>query len=96
MRTPNIQRPIKLTTNLPEDIRARLDLHLFSEVEGRVPKGAYSVFLIDRIRDFFDSTSIDLHTYFPHLPEGDYVLRGPVETVGKLIICLEEDRGVKR
>lgn len=48
-RPPNILRPVKLTINLPEDIHARLTLHLFSEVEGKVPKGAYSKFLIDAI-----------------------------------------------
>ena len=96
MRTPNIQRPVKLTTNLPEDVRARLDLHLYSEVENRIPKGAYSNFLIDRIREFFVATVIDLHSYFPHLTEGEYVLRGPKEVIGKLIVCLEEGRNVKR
>jgi len=96
VRTPNIQRPVKLTTNLPEDVRVRLDLHLYSEVEGRIPKGAYSTFLIDRIREFFDAARMDLHTYFPHLPEGQYILRGPIETIGKLAVCLEEKRNVER
>jgi hypothetical protein len=53
MRRPNILRPIKLTTTLPEDIRAKLDLYLYSEVEGRVPKGAYQQFFIERIQEFF-------------------------------------------
>lgn len=56
-RPPNIMRPVKLTTYLPEDLRAKLDLHLFSPVEGRVPHGAYSNFLADRVKDFFDITS---------------------------------------
>lgn len=53
-RPPNVMRPVKLTTNIPEDLRAQLDLHLFSPVEGRIPKGAYSRFLCERIREFFD------------------------------------------
>lgn len=52
-RPPNILRPTKLTTYLPEDLRAKLDLHLFSEIEGRVPHGAYSQFLAERVREFF-------------------------------------------
>jgi hypothetical protein len=48
---------VKLTTYLPEDIRAQLDIHLFSEVEGRVPHGAYSKFLAERVREFFDPAS---------------------------------------
>jgi hypothetical protein len=53
MRPPNITRPVKLTTTLPEDIRAKLDLFLYSELEGRVPKGAYQAFFLERIREFF-------------------------------------------
>lgn len=52
-RPPNILRPTKLTTYLPEDLRAKLELHLFSTVEGRVPHGAYSQFLAERVREFF-------------------------------------------
>jgi len=52
-RKPNILRPVKLTTNLPEDLRARLDLYLFSETEGRVPHGKYSEFLSERVTEFF-------------------------------------------
>lgn len=55
MRRPNILRPTKLTLMLPEDIRAKLDLLLFSEVEGRVPKGAYQRFFIERINEFFEA-----------------------------------------
>lgn len=56
-RPQNILRPVKLTTYLPEDIRAQLDIHLFSAVEGRVPHGAYSKFLAERVREFFDPAS---------------------------------------
>lgn len=51
---PNIIRPVKLTTCIPEDLRAKLDLYLYSHLEGRVPKGAYQKFLCERIREFFD------------------------------------------
>lgn len=53
MTRPNIVRSVPLTTHLPEDIHARLTLYLFSEVEGRVPKGAYAKFFIERINEFF-------------------------------------------
>ena len=59
-RRPDVIRPIKLTTTIPEDIRAKLDLHLYSELEGRVPKGAYQQFLVSRIVEFFGSRSLDL------------------------------------
>lgn len=38
---------------LPEDIMARLKLHLYSEVEGKIPKGAYQRFFIERLNEFF-------------------------------------------
>ena len=53
-RPQNILRPVKLTTYLPEDLRAQLDMHLFSSTEGRVPHGAYSTFLAERVREFFN------------------------------------------
>lgn len=53
MKHPSIIRPIKLTTTFPEDIRAKLDIHLYSKVENRVPQGAIQKFLIDRIREYF-------------------------------------------
>lgn len=52
-RPANIHRPTTLNTTLPEDLRAKLDLYLYSEVEGRIPKGSYQKFIIERINDFF-------------------------------------------
>lgn len=59
-RPPNIQRPVALKLKLPADIRGRLDLHLFSAVEGRVPKGAYQEFFIDRINEYFDKMTQEI------------------------------------
>lgn len=53
MKHPNIIRPVKLTLNLPEDVWTKMTLHLYSPVEGRVPHGAYSRFLSERINEFF-------------------------------------------
>lgn len=52
-RKPNILRPVPLTTSLPEDIRAKLDLFLYSEAEGRIPHGKYSEFISERVMEFF-------------------------------------------
>lgn len=54
MKRPNIIRPVKLTTNLPENLRAKLDLYLYSPVEGRVPHGAYNKFLVELLTKFFN------------------------------------------
>jgi hypothetical protein len=61
-RRPNIIRPIKLNTTFPEDIRAKLELHLFSTVEQRVPKGAIQKFLCERITEFFSQKRVYLQS----------------------------------
>jgi hypothetical protein len=43
-------RPTYLNLAIPEDLRAILDLHLFSPLEGRVPHGAYTAFINTLIR----------------------------------------------
>lgn len=50
-RPPNVVRPVQLCLMLPEDVRAWLDLYLYSEVEGRVPQGAYQAFFLRKIRE---------------------------------------------
>lgn len=52
-RQPNIIRPIHFHTTLPEDVWLKMTAYLYSEVEGRVPKGAYNKFLSELINDFF-------------------------------------------
>lgn len=51
-RPPNIVRPIKLKTSLPEDLRTWLDLHLWSDTEGRVPHGAYQRLIERLLREY--------------------------------------------
>lgn len=53
-RKPNLIRTVRLDLGLPEDLRAKLDLLLFSPVEGRVPLGAYQRFFIERLNEFFN------------------------------------------
>jgi len=53
-RNPDIIRPVSLHTTIPEDVWTQMTLHLYSEVEGRVPKGAYREFLTNLIRDYFN------------------------------------------
>ena len=85
----NIIRPIALRTTFPEDVRAKLDLHLWSELEGRVPQGAYQRFLIARIREFFESVSLDIG---PWLEPGSppMIVRASPRTIDALKCALEE------
>lgn len=71
-RKPNIDPPTRLELKLPESLRTKLDLLLFSELEGRVPQGKYQEFFIERLNEFFTSKRLDL-TPFEFAP-GQYVL----------------------
>jgi hypothetical protein len=51
-RPPNIIRPVHLKTSLPEDLRAWLDLHLWSTTEMRVPHGAYQRLIIHLLTEY--------------------------------------------
>ena len=44
-------RPIEKTICLPEDLVAAVDLKLFSELEGKVPYGAWQRYVVGLIRD---------------------------------------------
>lgn len=89
-RPANILRPVKLTTTFPEDIRARLDLYLYSDLERRVPQGAYQRFLTDRTREFFTQSSLDLGLISTEAVPGRHIVRGSAETITLLSKLLSE------
>jgi len=76
-------------TTVPYDLAARFELTIFSEVEGRVPQGAYQAFVIEAIRDKLDNQSIDLAPFLGTMP-GECVVRGRPETIRKLVAKLKE------
>lgn len=43
-------RPVQKCVSLPETLIAQVDLELFSEVEGRVPFGAWQEYLMELIK----------------------------------------------
>lgn len=85
-RRPNIIRPVPLTTHLPEDVRASLDLHLFSQVDGCVPPGAYQKFFVARIKEFFSTKAVDISEYF-NRPAGTFIVKGTQETC-ELVVAM--------
>ena len=88
-RRPNIEPSIATNLHLPESVRTRLDLLLFSEVEGRVPKGAYQRFFLERLSEFFSSRPLDLSPYFGSLP-GERTVRGNPQTIAALEAALQQ------
>ena len=52
-KTPNLIPSKQLNVALPLPLMTRLATHLYSDLEGRVPHGAYSRFLIDLLQVHF-------------------------------------------
>jgi hypothetical protein len=50
-RPPKAIRPVEKTVNLPQDLVAQVDLILWSELEQRVPHGAWARYVESLIRD---------------------------------------------
>lgn len=86
-RKRNIDRPTRLELKLPESVRTRLDLFLFSEVENKVPKGEYQKFFTERTVAFFQNARVELEAF--GFPVGYYV-EGPKEMIAALIERLKK------
>lgn len=59
---------------VPAELRAKVALELFSEVEQRVPHGKYSEFVTALLRRYFDEQTLDLQPF--GFPSG-YYARAP-------------------
>ena len=77
-RPPLVDRPRKLTLHLTESVLAQLDLLLISDVDGKVPQGAYKTFFEARIREYLKQRPLPLEPY--GFPQG-YFVTGPTEMV---------------
>ena len=86
-RKPNIEASVPTNLHLPETMRARLDLILFSEVEGRVPKGAYQKFFMERLSEYFTTRTADLSATVG-APAGTHFVRAKPETILALVAIL--------
>ena len=51
-RPPNIIPPSKLHTSLPTDLRGWLEVHLWSDAEMCVPRGAYQNLIVRLLREY--------------------------------------------
>lgn len=87
-KTPNIIPSKQLNVALPLPMYVRISAHLFSELEGRVPHGAYSRFLIDLIQVHFAERAIDLAPYVGSEP-GTLQITGTPEAIAALTKVLE-------
>lgn len=89
MPRPKLVIPsIKLNVALPQDVYLKITAHLHSELEGRVPYGAYSKFLQEITTAYFRQQHLDLAPYSGYLPGGNTVSASP-ETMVVLKQLLE-------
>lgn len=82
-RRPNPVPSQQLNLALPFDVHSKLTLHLYSELEQRVPHGAYSRFLVERMRQFFAEEHLDLAPYIGSEPEA-FIISGPPQAIAAL------------
>lgn len=47
-------RAVQMNVSLPEDLAAKVKLHLFSEIEGKIPHGRQQEFFSKLVRHFFE------------------------------------------
>ena len=85
---PNLIPSQPLNVALPLPLYTQLSAHLYSELEGRVPHGAYSRFMIDLLRGHFTAAVLDLAPFAASIP-GAFVIQGSPEAVAVLKKLLE-------
>lgn len=88
-RRPNLNPTERMHVRLPADLAQKVELLLFSDLEGRVPYGAYQAFITQRLVEFFEDKPLDLGPYLGTLP-GEAVVRGKTGVVHKLMTHLKE------
>ena len=84
--TPN--RHIHTTINA--ELATRIEAYLFSELEGRVPKGAMQAFLTRQIQEFFTHRELDLAPYVTGAMPTEFVVRGTESSIKELTHTLEQ------
>lgn len=48
-------KPVEKSLSLPQDVADRIELMLWSDLEGKVPHGAFSKFLEQAVREWFSN-----------------------------------------
>lgn len=49
-------RSVQMNIAMPEDLAAKIQLELYSDLEGKIPFGAQSEFFAMLVRDYFSTT----------------------------------------
>lgn len=74
-------RPV--TVFLDDALLTRIELHLYSEVERRIPKGAYKSFFDARMAEWLGQGQLDVSGLWGE-PSGRHVIKGPRDVLERL------------
>lgn len=88
-RQPNIVPAVQIELQIPLDLRTQLDLHLYSELEGRVPYGQYTRFFVELLREYFLNERVDLAPYLVGAAPGTTIISGAPAAMEALKRMLE-------
>lgn len=69
---------------IPTTMKARVDLHLFSEAAGRVPHGAHKEFFMTLLTSYFNNEVLELAPYLGETLEGFWRVSGHPEVIKRL------------
>ena len=82
-RRPNVIPSQQLNVALSLDLYMKLSAHLYSELEQRVPFGAYSRFISQLLRQHFSEQRLDLAPFLDCAPE-TLIINGSPEAIATL------------
>jgi len=68
---------------LAEEDATKLDLHLWSAAEQRIPHAARQRFFTQRLKEYFNQRALDLAPYLSDLPPGSFIY-GPPAVVDRI------------
>ncbi len=87
-RPKEIDAKGQIQIRFPDSLRGELTLHLWSDLDGRVPYGGWSTFFIERSREYLRSERLDLAPYAGTEP-GVFVVSGFPDVIRELKKLLE-------
>lgn len=92
-RPPSLTPRSTLNLVLRNDLRIKLDILLWSAVEGRVPLGAYREFFEARLAEFFsEAATLNLAPFIPNT-DPSLVVRGSPAAIERLKAFLQKELG---
>ena len=92
-RRPALTPSVKLTTMIPADIHAQLSLLLWSDLEGKVPIGAWQRWICERAQEYMTQKHLDLSPFCGE-PAGAFIVRGNAFAISLLEELLKGNQSV--